>query len=134
VIDGAHCLADWGEFHPEYKQLGRLRYVLPGAIPFLVMSPALTKSDLNDAIHLFHMHMDRTHVVHRSSDRPNIKIGVKKIAHPLNSFADLAFLILAGFMLAIRRPNSWSSLMTSMNLLRPLASYGAVSLMNYGSK
>jgi superfamily II DNA helicase RecQ len=97
VIGGAHCLTDWGEFHPEYKRLGRLRYVLPGAIPFLVTSPALTKSDLNDVIHLFHVHMDRTLVVRRSSDRPNIKIGVKKITHPLNSFADLAFLIPAGF-------------------------------------
>ncbi|KAG0707157.1 P-loop containing nucleoside triphosphate hydrolase protein [Suillus ampliporus] len=24
VIDEAHCLTDWGEFHPEYKELGQL--------------------------------------------------------------------------------------------------------------
>ena len=68
VIDRVHCLTDWGEFYPEYEKLGRLRYELPGAIPFLVASTALTKSDLNDVIHLFDMHMDRTLVVSRSSD------------------------------------------------------------------
>ena len=107
VIDGAHCLTGWGEFHPEYERLGRLRYVLPGAIPFLVTSPAFTKSDLNDVIHLFHMHMDRTLVVRRSSDLPNIKIGVKKIIHPMNSFADLAFLIPAGFKVGDPPPSKF---------------------------
>ncbi|KAF8548113.1 hypothetical protein OG21DRAFT_1479305 [Imleria badia] len=38
-----------------------------------------------------------TVVVHRSSDRPNIKIGVKKIKYAPNSFDDLAFLAPAGF-------------------------------------
>ncbi|KAG2064802.1 hypothetical protein BDR04DRAFT_1034384 [Suillus decipiens] len=28
VIDEAHCLTDWGEFHPEYKELGCLHYIL----------------------------------------------------------------------------------------------------------
>ncbi|KAG1793669.1 uncharacterized protein HD556DRAFT_1237700 [Suillus plorans] len=32
-----------------------------------------------------------------SSDRPNIKIGVKKIKYALNSYCDLAFLILMGW-------------------------------------
>ncbi|KIK17761.1 hypothetical protein PISMIDRAFT_34235, partial [Pisolithus microcarpus 441] len=33
IIDEAHCLTDWGEFWPEYKELGWLRYVLPHSVP-----------------------------------------------------------------------------------------------------
>ncbi|KIK79866.1 hypothetical protein PAXRUDRAFT_95528, partial [Paxillus rubicundulus Ve08.2h10] len=36
-------------------------------------------------------------VIHRSTDRPNIKIGVRKIKYALNSFTDLAFLIPEGW-------------------------------------
>ncbi|KIM51721.1 hypothetical protein SCLCIDRAFT_12054 [Scleroderma citrinum Foug A] len=42
------------------------------------------------------MQKDRTVVYRQSSDRPNIKIGVRKIKYTLNSFADLMFLIPAG--------------------------------------
>ncbi|KIK90932.1 hypothetical protein PAXRUDRAFT_104678, partial [Paxillus rubicundulus Ve08.2h10] len=28
MIDKAHCLTEWGEFQPEYRELGRLRYIL----------------------------------------------------------------------------------------------------------
>ncbi|KIJ14137.1 hypothetical protein PAXINDRAFT_79849, partial [Paxillus involutus ATCC 200175] len=99
VIDEAHCLTDWGEFRPEYRELGRLCYVLPSNVPLLVTSATLTKSTIGDMTCLLHMHADKMVVVRRSSDRPNIKIGVKKIKYALNSFADLAFLIPAGFKL-----------------------------------
>ncbi|KAG1889798.1 uncharacterized protein F5891DRAFT_900330, partial [Suillus fuscotomentosus] len=29
IIDEAHCITEWGEFRPEYRELGRLRYILP---------------------------------------------------------------------------------------------------------
>lgn len=32
VIDEAHCLAEWGDFRPEYRELGRLRYILPSDV------------------------------------------------------------------------------------------------------
>ncbi|KAG1898743.1 P-loop containing nucleoside triphosphate hydrolase protein, partial [Suillus fuscotomentosus] len=43
IIDEAHCLTDWGEFRPEYKELGRLRYILPPAVPIMITSATLTK-------------------------------------------------------------------------------------------
>ncbi|KAI6113203.1 hypothetical protein EDD16DRAFT_1693767 [Pisolithus croceorrhizus] len=90
VIDEAHCLMDWGEFHPEYRELGCLCYVLPHSIPLLIMT-------LQDLTHLLHMSPNRMLIVFQSSDCPNIKIAVKKIKYALNSYADLAFLIPAGF-------------------------------------
>lgn len=96
VIDEAHCLTDWGEFRPEYRELGWLRYILPSSLPLLVISATITKSTYNDIMHLLHMQKDKTIVCHRSSDHPNIKIGVRKIKYALNSFTDLMFLILAG--------------------------------------
>jgi len=97
VIDEAHCLTDWGEFRPEYRELGQLRYILPPTLPLLVVSATITKSTKNDITRLLHMQRDRTVVFRRSSDRPNIKIGVRKIKYALGSFPDLMFLIPAGF-------------------------------------
>ncbi|KAI6117853.1 hypothetical protein EDD16DRAFT_1452205, partial [Pisolithus croceorrhizus] len=97
VIDEAHCLADWGEFRPEYRELGQLRYVVPRNVPLLVTSATLMTSMLRDITHLLHMSPSRMVIICRSSDRPNIGIGVKKIKYALNSFADLTFLIPAGF-------------------------------------
>ncbi|KAI5992437.1 P-loop containing nucleoside triphosphate hydrolase protein [Pisolithus albus] len=97
VIDEAHCLTDWGEFRPEYRELGRLRYVVPLSVPLLVTSATIMKSTLHDITHLLHMSPSCTVIIHRSSDRPNIGIAVRKIKYALNSFADLTFLIPAGF-------------------------------------
>ena len=96
VIDEAHCLTDWGEFQPEYRELGRLRYVLPSTLPLLVVSATITKSTMDNITRLLHMQKDRTVVYHWSSDRPNVKIGVRKIKYALGTFADLTFLIPAG--------------------------------------
>ncbi|KAI5982309.1 P-loop containing nucleoside triphosphate hydrolase protein, partial [Pisolithus albus] len=97
VIDEAHCLTDWGEFRPEYRELGRLCYVLPRSVPLLVTSATITRAMLRDITHLLHLCPSRSITVRRSSDCPNIKIGVKKIKYALNSFADLTFLIPPGF-------------------------------------
>ncbi|KIK32303.1 hypothetical protein CY34DRAFT_27239 [Suillus luteus UH-Slu-Lm8-n1] len=97
IIDEAHCLTDWGDFCPEYKELGRLQYILPSMVPIMLASATLTKHSLSNAIRLLHMHADRMAFIRRSTDRPNIKIGVRKIKHTLNSYADLAFLIPEGW-------------------------------------
>ncbi|KIJ09815.1 hypothetical protein PAXINDRAFT_86927, partial [Paxillus involutus ATCC 200175] len=97
VIDEAHCLTDWGDFRPEYRELGRLRYILPSNVPLLVTSATLTKAALSDVTRLLHIRADKLVVIRRSSDRPNIKIGVRKIRYALSSYADLVFLIPAGF-------------------------------------
>ncbi|KIK74531.1 hypothetical protein PAXRUDRAFT_175473 [Paxillus rubicundulus Ve08.2h10] len=97
VINEAHCLMDWGEFRPEYRELGQLRYILPSALPLLVASATITKSTLCDITHLLHMHKDETLVLRQSSDWPNVNIRIRKIKYVLSSFADLTFLIPTGF-------------------------------------
>lgn len=96
VIDEAHCLTDWGEFCPEYRELGRIRFVLP-LVPLLAASATLMKMALKDVTRLLHMRAGKTTTLRRSSDRLNIKIGVKKIKYALSSHADLAFLVPAGY-------------------------------------
>ncbi|KAG1730234.1 uncharacterized protein EDB91DRAFT_1157423 [Suillus paluster] len=48
----------------------------------------LTKHSLSNVIQLLHMHADRMTFIRRSTDHPNIKIGVRKIKYALNSYAD----------------------------------------------
>ncbi|KAF8121567.1 P-loop containing nucleoside triphosphate hydrolase protein, partial [Boletus edulis] len=97
VIDEAHCLTEWGNFRPEYRELGRLRYILPSSIPLLVTSATLTKHTFSDITSLLHIPSHHRTIIRCSSDRPNIKISVKKIKYSFNSFADLTFLIPVGF-------------------------------------
>ncbi|KIK74712.1 hypothetical protein PAXRUDRAFT_19609 [Paxillus rubicundulus Ve08.2h10] len=97
VIDEAHCIADWGDFRPEYNELGRLQYTLPTTVPIMIASATLSKETLTDVCQLLHMHSDKLATIRRSSDRPNIKIEVRKMKYSLNSYADLAFLIPDGW-------------------------------------
>jgi len=83
IIDEAHCITEWGEFRPEYKELGCLRYILPSTIPIMITSATLTQGSLTNAMQLLHMHTDKTTVICCSSDRANIKIGVRKIKYSL---------------------------------------------------
>jgi superfamily II DNA helicase RecQ len=97
IIDEAHCLTDWGEFWPEYKELGRLRYILPPSVPIMITSATLTKHTLSTAVRLLHMRANNLTTIRCSTDRSNIELGVKKIIHALHSYTDLAFLIPAGW-------------------------------------
>ncbi|KAF8424256.1 P-loop containing nucleoside triphosphate hydrolase protein, partial [Boletus edulis BED1] len=97
VIDEAHCVSTWGEFRPEYRELGRLRYIVPD-IPILVASATLSPEALQDVKRLLHLwNGDKLVTIHRSTDRPNIKLAVRAIQGSLQSYADLAFLIPDGW-------------------------------------
>lgn len=97
IMDEAHCLTECGDFRPEYQELDELRYVLPATVPLYIASAPLTKSTLSDISRLLHLQQDKLVTVRCSSDRPNIRIGVRKIKYAQKGFADLAFLIPDGF-------------------------------------
>ncbi|KAF8128126.1 P-loop containing nucleoside triphosphate hydrolase protein [Boletus edulis] len=97
VIDEAHCVSTWGEFRPEYRELGRLRYIVPD-IPVLVASATLSPEALQDVKRLLHLRNgDKLVTIHHSTDRPNIKLAVRAIQGSLRSYTDLAFLIPDGW-------------------------------------
>jgi len=97
VVDEAHCVSTWGEFHPQYKELGRLRYILPDT-PFLIASATLSSEALQDIKRLLHLWSGNKIVnIHHSTDRPNIRLAVKPIQGHLQSYADLAFLVPDGW-------------------------------------
>ncbi|KAI6142460.1 P-loop containing nucleoside triphosphate hydrolase protein, partial [Pisolithus tinctorius] len=92
VWDEAHCISRWGDFRPEYKLAGRLRYFIPSSIPYFVTSATLPTTVLDDIKDILQLRK-QTAYIHRSNDRPNIHLSVREIQHPLHSFLDLGFLI-----------------------------------------
>ncbi|KAG2079381.1 P-loop containing nucleoside triphosphate hydrolase protein [Suillus cothurnatus] len=97
VFDEAHCITSWGDFHPEYKELQRLRYILPCYIPFMIASTTLTPHDLAHVKRRLRMRTENLVTIQMSVDRSNIKLCVRKIKYTLSSYQDLAFLIPDGW-------------------------------------
>ena len=48
---------------------------------------------LSDVKQSLHIRNDHVYVMHQSNDRPNIELTVRPMAHPANTFLDLAFLV-----------------------------------------
>lgn len=96
VFDEAHSIVEWGTFRPEYQELSRLHYRLMN-VPFVFASATFSMAVLKDIKMLFGLTPTNLVEIHRSNDRPNICVGVRKIVHALSSYKDLAFLV----------PGSW---------------------------
>lgn len=93
VIDEAHCISVWGsDFRPDYGNLGNLRYLLPNAKFYLTTAtaPPLVRSDILSRLGL---RTENVKTLHRSNDRANVAIVVRKMQYTQKSFQDLAFLV-----------------------------------------
>jgi superfamily II DNA helicase RecQ len=93
IWDEGHCVSRWADFCPEYKNAGRLRYIIPSHIPFYVTSATLPPIVLDDVMNILHMQKNNTYILERSNDRHNVSICVRELLHPASSYLDLAFLI-----------------------------------------
>jgi superfamily II DNA helicase RecQ len=93
IFDEAHCISTWGDFRPGYKEIGRLRHVLPKTIPIMVTSATLPPRVLNDVKDTLHLRSNHTDIFRCSIDRPNIHLVVRPIRSPLQSFEDLKFVL-----------------------------------------
>ncbi|KAG1837971.1 hypothetical protein DFJ58DRAFT_718801 [Suillus subalutaceus] len=97
IFDEVHCIATWGEFHPEYRELECLWYILPRYIPFMLASATLTVDNLTHVKRLLHMYSDKLLTIQTSVDHANIKLCIHKIMYSLSSYQDLLFLIPDGW-------------------------------------
>ena len=90
AIDEAHCISQWGhDFRPEYRQLGRLRTLLPGISlhAYTATATARVRRDiaaqlgLSDPVELVGS-FDRPNLVYRVLARANLKRQLARRARP----------------------------------------------------
>ncbi len=74
AIDEAHCISEWGhDFRPEYRQLPKLREILPD-IPFIALTATATDQVREDIGH--HLALRQPERFTASFNRPNLTYRV----------------------------------------------------------
>ncbi|MBP6865362.1 MAG: DNA helicase RecQ [Candidatus Didemnitutus sp.] len=86
AIDEAHCVSEWGhDFRPEYRQLARLRALLPG-VPVMALTATATERVRVDIIK--HLQLREPEVFVASFNRPNLTYRVLAKDQPLKRIID----------------------------------------------
>ncbi|EJF61027.1 P-loop containing nucleoside triphosphate hydrolase protein [Dichomitus squalens LYAD-421 SS1] len=95
-VDEAHCIVLWGtDFRKKYGTLGKVRAFLPRGTPVIAVSATLTPRVVRAIWASLHFAQSDTqsHYCNEGNDRANVSIVVRACEHPLNSYADLSFVI-----------------------------------------
>lgn len=94
IIDETHCVSHWGSgFRKMYGTLGMARTFLGRTTPCVAMTATLTARAHRDIMGKLQIHKGQYEFINAGNDRPNVSIVVRSFEHPLNSFADLNFIL-----------------------------------------
>ncbi len=86
AIDEAHCVSEWGhDFRPEYRQISRLRQLLPD-VPVMALTATATERVRADIIK--HLQLRDAEVFVASFNRPNLTYRVLAKDQPLKQIID----------------------------------------------
>ncbi|MDR1191292.1 MAG: DNA helicase RecQ [Verrucomicrobiales bacterium] len=86
AIDEAHCISEWGhDFRPEYRQLAKLRDLLPD-MPMMALTATATERVREDIVR--HLALKNPACFVASFNRPNLTYRVKAKEKPLNQILD----------------------------------------------
>ena len=90
AIDEAHCISEWGhDFREDYRQLGKLREVLPD-VPFMALTATATNQTLTDIVDQLKLHGTNVDTVRVSLNRPNLRYEIIRKPTRLEAFDALA--------------------------------------------
>lgn len=93
-IDEAHVISHWGNgFRKKYGKLGMIRAFLPKATPIVAVSATLPARVRRDVLRILKFDKQDFINIDIGNDRPNVSIVIRGIHHPLNTYADLNFVI-----------------------------------------
>jgi ATP-dependent DNA helicase RecQ len=88
AIDEAHCVSQWGhDFRPDYRSLGRLAELFPGA-PRLAVTATADRETQADIRKQLKLEDARTFVA--SFDRPNLALAAERKVNPKKRIVDYA--------------------------------------------
>ena len=86
AIDEAHCISEWGhDFRPEYRELARLREILPH-VPIMALTATATERVRGDILEQLKLREPRCYVA--SFDRPNLTYRVLPKSSPYDQLLD----------------------------------------------
>ncbi|KAJ7211875.1 P-loop containing nucleoside triphosphate hydrolase protein [Mycena rebaudengoi] len=93
VVDEAHVVSHWGAlFRKKYGMLGTIRTFLPRGTPIVALSATLPARIRSDVLSKLQFSKDYVNI-DVGNDRPNVSIIVRGIHYPLNTYADLDFIV-----------------------------------------
>ncbi|KAI0309578.1 P-loop containing nucleoside triphosphate hydrolase protein [Amylostereum chailletii] len=93
-IDEAHCVSHWGaSFRKKYGTIGIIRAFLPRSTPFVAVSATLTPRVRRDVISKLQYDPANYLFIDLGNERPAVSQIVRAIEHPLNTYADLDFVV-----------------------------------------
>ncbi|TFY60048.1 hypothetical protein EVG20_g7563 [Dentipellis fragilis] len=93
IVDEAHSISQWGAFREEYREIGRLRHIIPIRVPFYITSATLPTLVLKDVKKVLDFVPGSSRTFQRTNDRPNVCLVICKLQCALGGYEDLAFLV-----------------------------------------